>query len=366
MSARSGGVTLGPESSEGPIRIPALDGLRAIAVLGVIASHSGIFGLGWLGVDLFFALSGYLITGILVDAKSAGGAGGAREYFVPFYMRRALRILPLAWLVALIMGAVRGEWTGIPWYMGYLVNWLPASPPPTDLGHYWSLAVEEQFYLAWPAVVFYASRRGLLRASLAILALDMACRFAFSMWPPSFATPQFLDLASFARADALVVGALLAQRQRSGAGGWGPAARWALPVAVASGLAVVAIRWLEIHSAPAQLTYNVKWPTIAVFMGSSLLFVLVRPPAFLRWRWLSWIGQISYGVYVIHSCFGHWLHAHFRSAPVVFVLQVGITIPLAAASWYLFESPILKQKWRWPMPSRRAPAPVVADLGRAS
>jgi len=98
----------------------------------------------------------------------------------------------------------------------------------------------------------------------------------------------------------------------------------------------------------------------ALGVWAGLLVVLTRPPRVLQWFWLRWIGQISYGVYVIHALFGHWLHEHFSSAPVVFVLQLGITIPLAALSWYLFESPILTQKRRWPMPSKRRPGRAIA------
>ena len=115
-------------------RNPDLDGVRAIAVIGVIASHSGLFGLGWVGIDIFFGLSGYLITGILLDAKAASVR--PRDYFVPFYARRALRILPLAWAFALLVSAIRNDWTGLPWYAGFVVNWLPHSPAPRDLGHY--------------------------------------------------------------------------------------------------------------------------------------------------------------------------------------------------------------------------------------
>jgi hypothetical protein len=104
-------ATLGVIRSNVPDRLPALDGVRAVAVLGVIASHSGLFGLGWLGVDIFFGLSGYLITGILLDGKAA--ATSARGYFVPFYIRRSLRILPLAWAVAILMAGIRGERGGL-------------------------------------------------------------------------------------------------------------------------------------------------------------------------------------------------------------------------------------------------------------
>src|SRR5262249_9075046 len=267
---------------------PALDGVRALAVLGVIASHSGMFGLGWLGVDIFFGLSGYLITSILIDGKAA--ARSAQSYFGPFYIRRSLRILPLAWAVAILVAAVRGEWSGLGWYVGYLVNWLPQSPPPRDLGHYWSLAVEEQFYLVWPAVVFFSSSRTLWRATLAIIAIDVAFRFSVSMWPPAFMTPQLRDLATFARADTLAAGALLAQREHNG--GWGREVSWALPTCLVAAAAVIAIRKLELLQILPLLTYNIKWPVIAAGVWGGLLFVLTRPPRALQWRWLVSIGQV--------------------------------------------------------------------------
>lgn len=332
-------------------RKPALDGLRAVAVIGVIASHAGLIGLGWVGVDIFFGLSGYLITGILLDAKLPSVT--ARDYFVAFYMRRALRILPLAWCVLVIVCAWRGQWSGFGWYLGYVVNWLPQSPPPRDLGHYWSLAVEEQFYLLWPAVVFASSRRTLLRVTIAFILLDTALRFYFSMWPPAFATPQFRDLATFTRADTLLVGALLAQHERHR--GFGREVAWAMPVLLATGATLVAIRQLERVNLVPVLTNNLKWPVITLGVAAGLAITLVRQPRVLQWRWLAWIGQISYGVYIIHALFGGWLHSRFTlaQAPLIFLIQIGITLPLAAASWYLFESPILRLKRYWPMPSER-------------
>lgn len=331
-------------------RVPELDGLRAIAVLGVIASHSGLIGLGWVGVDIFFALSGYLITGILLDGKAV--ATSARDYFVPFYMRRALRILPLAWAFTLLVAALRDQWSGVGWYLGYVVNWLPASPPPRDLGHFWSLAVEEQFYTLWPALVFFASARTLWRTTIALIALDVVLRLAVSLWPPEFATAQWRDLATFARADSLLVGALLAQRERQG--GFGGAARWAWPVCLAAAVALVAVRIGERAGVTATLIYNLKWPIVALGCGAGLLGVITRPPRLLRWRVLVWLGTISYGIYVIHALFGGWLHDQFTlaQAPIIFALQLGMTVPLAALSWYLFESPLLALKRHWPRRQR--------------
>jgi peptidoglycan/LPS O-acetylase OafA/YrhL len=333
-----------------PERMPELDGVRAIAVLGVIASHAGLIHLGWVGVDIFFGLSGFLITGILLDAKAC--APNARRFFVPFYMRRALRILPLAWTFAILVALFSNQWSGIGWYVGYLVNWLPSSPPPDLLGHYWSLAVEEQFYLVWPAVVFLLSRRALLRATIGIIALDMFLRVTISYLRPDFATPQFLGLATFARADTLAVGALLAQRVRAGPWGW--EAKWAPAVGILALAALIGVNWMELQG-HRFIPYNLKWPVIAVGVGAGLIYVLTRSPRVLRWPWLVWLGQISYGIYVIHALFGRWLREQLGpTAPLeVFLAEVALTVPLAAFSWYFFEAPILRQKWRWPMPSRK-------------
>jgi len=234
------------------------------------------------------------------------------------------------------------------------VNWLPETPLPRDLGHFWSLAVEEQFYTLWPALVFFLPRRALWRATIGLLLVDMLCRAVFSIWPPEFATGQWLDLATFARADTLAIGALLAQQERRGS--LAGAAHWATPAAIMAGGAMIGIRLTERAGIAGLLTYNLKWPVIAIGVGAVLVVALSNPPAFLRWRALRWIGQVSYGVYVIHALFGGWLHDTFPldQAPLIFALQLGITLPLAAASWYLFESPILSQKRRWPMPVPRA------------
>src|SRR5215469_7550470 len=187
------------KGSEGSGHVPALDGIRGLAVLFVIAFHSRapflntseipfslfqFLGLGWSGVDLFFVLSGFLITGILLDTRRAPG------YFRVFYARRALRIFPLyfAYLL-LILVVLQGIFVVFvrtnPWqhvnpllYLTYSMNWVSGLDDQW-LGHLWSLAVEEQFYLIWPAAVWFCSRRSLPWVCIAMATAALA----FRIWP---------------------------------------------------------------------------------------------------------------------------------------------------------------------------------------
>ena len=164
-------------------RIQALDGLRAIAIALVIFNHylprvliasgkgsSVILEMsGWAGsgVDLFFVLSGFLITGILINAK------GSSNYFRRFYWRRSLRIFPAFYallLFALVAWPIIFRRISFPWFALYLRNWFGADRASDGtLGHLWSLAVEEQFYIAWSVVVYLCPRRHLLRLILALI-----------------------------------------------------------------------------------------------------------------------------------------------------------------------------------------------------
>ena len=184
--------------------IPALDGIRGLAILLVLLGHFTSYGgfrpeigvdrayhlvamLGGVGVDLFFVLSGFLITGILVDAR-----GGA-FFFRNFYMRRVLRIFPLYYGSLLVffvvlplldpgdprLQQVLGEQA---WYWSYLTNIRMAFdgwPAYHHIGHFWSLAVEEQFYMVWPLVIFLFRRRSLLFICAACVAASLAFRVAF-------------------------------------------------------------------------------------------------------------------------------------------------------------------------------------------
>lgn len=155
------------------------------------------------------------------------------------------------------------------------MNWLPTSPAPRDLGHFWSLAVEEQFYTIWPAVVFFCSPRMVWRAAVGLLVFDLIFRLGLSLWLWDAVTPQWRDLVTFARADTLAVGALLACRQREG--GVAMPTRAAMPTALLAGIGMVGLRLLEKRETMPLLIYNLKWPLLAVGVGAVLIVVLTQP-----------------------------------------------------------------------------------------
>jgi peptidoglycan/LPS O-acetylase OafA/YrhL len=163
-------------------RVPQLDGLRAIAILMVFAHHALHVPFLWTGVDLFFVLSGYLITGILLKAKPGRAVGG---YWKPFYLRRASRILPpYIGLLAVLAFTFHVPWSHIwYWYAFFGANFALAFGKATvdAMTPLWSLAVEEQFYFLWPWVVLWCSRRSLKRISIAIL---LFCPLARALCTP--------------------------------------------------------------------------------------------------------------------------------------------------------------------------------------
>lgn len=302
--------------------MPELDGLRGLAIAGVLVCHFlnawpgttpldraaiGALGLGWAGVDLFFVLSGFLITGILVDTAGAPGWWGR------FLARRTLRIFPLYYLSLAAFGLAGpalglvdpwtfGRWGW--WYWGYLGNWAyPARQVIPALSHFWSLAVEEQFYLGWPFVVWLArGRRLVFTAGALVLAgpLLRAWIVLGSGWPVGSAfrvTPG--------RVDELALGALLAVLFRA------PAARAALarwwPLAAALGAAgFVALggpRGFDMHDPSLEVFGHTL---LAVGFGGLLAGAVAtggtRHPLarLLGTRPLVALGRYSYGLYVVH------------------------------------------------------------------
>jgi peptidoglycan/LPS O-acetylase OafA/YrhL len=343
--------------------IPVLDGIRGVAVLAVVLLHAGVLPWGWIGVDIFFVLSGFLITGILLDAKAAGHTGWP-TYVQPFYIRRSLRILPLAY-AALVFVFLVAPWFGVlgrvpareqVWYWAYISNWWfwPRSDASWQLSHFWSLAVEEQFYWSWPWIVLATSRHGLGRISVALFVLAPVLRLLLFLVPHPAAIGHMYENVTPLRMDGLVAGALLAvvARGEGGLGRWRAAATRILP------FAALVFTMIQLLPLPDGIAYVVRYTVLTAAIAASIALVLVNPTSvthqWLSAHWLRWLGTVSYGIYVIHFPITLWLHSHRAGIVTSVVGTLALTLALAATSWYAFERPILALKRRLAVPAPRA------------
>jgi peptidoglycan/LPS O-acetylase OafA/YrhL len=365
-------------------RIPELDGLRGLAILLVLLGHYigvanrapllpllhhflGVFGAGWIGVDLFFVLSGFLIGGILLDARSSA------NYFRTFYTRRVFRILPVYYLwtllyASIVVGAILffpgrtglgvADLKHVPIQLLFLRDIIIGNMPPLAMAWFmatWSLAVEEQFYLLAPLLIRFVSRRKLVVTLAAIIAVLPLVRFLLVQ---NFGAAG-LRAAYFTmpcRADSLAWGILLAV-------GW----RWPalreffrqrtalLPCAVAVLFAGVCalVPWLARPYGVLSLTAGLSW--LGMFFSALLLLVLSQTEGWvagiMRWRMLRSLGTVSYCVYVIHTAFNVYTHQFvLGAAPQIYNLQgiavtllaLGLTLGVAALSWRYFEHPLVR------------------------
>jgi len=335
-------------------RLPQLDAVRGVAILLVMLVNTSekypelhlqhFVGNGWMGVDLFFALSGFLITGILLDSKSAP------HYFKSFYVRRVLRILPLYYAVLLFMFVIvplvrPAEGHAIfekssPWwaYPVFLQNFLVAVPTKGagPLGAAWSLAIEEQFYLLWPLVVGYCSLVQLRRIAIILILLSPPLTYYLA------AHHVLIYSNVFCRQVGLMAGALLAIMLRSD--GFAPAkylkAAWlffAVTLTVAFVSEALNARWLA-------------FTFVGLAAASFIFLALYSRQAWLqnalRNRFLLYTGTISYGLYLLHKIpgdFAQTLHLDSYPIAVLPIIFLG-SYALAALSWRFFEHPILQLK----------------------
>ncbi len=358
--------------------IPELDGLRGLAILLVLLVHlqptaavplylQNILSLGWSGVDLFFVLSGFLITGILLRSRDAA------NYFSSFYARRILRIFPLylifvATLFHVVLplahhfGYLQNDNNSLePWFWIHLSNWKIAfGKDMLFIGHFWSLAIEEQFYLFWPLIVFFAGRKGLPYACMSVIAASFGLRMAFSH---SHFSHEFLYVLTPFRLEPLAFGALAAIAVGSD---WlRRTAAQLLPWMAGAGTLLITVVLL------AGKTGEPYYPPMATFgfTGFALLYtslVLYADLYSRSSRWLAsclrastlrFFGKYSYGIYVFHwpifvllaPAIGRLslrLPAVIR--PEFWILaslaEIALTCSVALLSWNLLEKHFLKLK----------------------
>jgi peptidoglycan/LPS O-acetylase OafA/YrhL len=319
---------------------------------------------GWLGVNLFFVLSGFLITGILLDSKERAG------YFSNFYIRRVLRILPVYFLIIGVLLALRMlSGGGVFLSLTFLANYH-LIPGAVMYGPFWSLSVEEQFYLVWPVVVLFTGRRTLTWIAAALCVLEPALRAIAEYHTPGTGLTHG---ATFLIGDNLALGALGAIfiRSRYGtrrnallaAGGLLLAAAAVLAAGMPFGLLH---RTNVVGSALQTVPFNFIFA--AMLVGSlTLRGSTFAGPVFLPLRWL---GDISYGLYLIHLIvfaqfdrffpFPATYYGHFGALLGRFAICMGISMLLAWLSRRFYEEPFLKLKSR--LAPRKQPAvPPLAD-----
>jgi peptidoglycan/LPS O-acetylase OafA/YrhL len=371
------GTGVAPRIALSSVRLASLDGVRGLAIICVIAFHAlrlngnvegclrvwrGVQESSWAGVDLFFVLSGFLITGVLLDSCQDKG------YFRNFYARRALRIMPLYYAVLTLMLVVIPALAGsrLPalyskltenqfWLWTYLQNYLQSRGPHQlpGLGHFWSLAVEEQFYWFWPIIVYFISRRGLLRLCVAICLAEPMLRIAFLHF--GFSEWAVREL-TFTRMDTLLYGAIVALLLREPT--WLTARRYWAPVLIAMSVAVLA--WIAYHNGfipyEAPETVVVGYSAVAILFAAFVYACVLNREgigSLMSVSLLRWFGRYSYAVYVFHPplllVYEATIAPHVRFGRVVsvgicFLCVTAVSAGMAWISWILFESRFLKLK----------------------
>lgn len=363
-------------------RFPALDGLRALAICAVFAEHYGggshggrILNLinllrsrGWLGVDLFFVLSGFLITGILYDTLQDS------RYFMRFFARRSLRIFPIYYLVFLVLLLLTPVLL-LQWRPGHLLfliyqgNWLAnhdfslynivsGRSPWTivSLSHFWSLCVEEQFYMLWPFAIFLLrSRRKILIAAIALSLLAVGLRAGEFAWLGAAPAEGWIVRTLPFRMDSLLIGGMLALLLR------GPAAariqsacKWMFALGTAGTLAIFFLS--PMYDSPWLL---IPGYTVIAIGCAGLIGLTIREGSvafhIFRWKPLQILGKYSYGFYIYHLLFrwvwigflvwcGRKTHSLALSGVIALSVNFAVTFIVSKISYDYFESRFLRWK----------------------
>jgi peptidoglycan/LPS O-acetylase OafA/YrhL len=364
-------------------RIVELDGVRGLAILLVLVWHYAfsqlrvpvgtalayaqkLLSMTWIGVDLFFVLSGFLIGGILLDNRTA------KNYFSAFYLRRALRIFPLYYLLLacfalLATNSTFADGPEFDWlmrdslpmwaYFGYLQNFVVAERG--DMGSNWmaitwSLAVEEQFYLVLPALIYIVSKRALPWILGVLVVVAVFFRIVMFLNHHNAGLPGFVLLPG--RWDALFIGVLgaYAVRQREFLNRIESLLPWLRALVLSGSAAAFAFLVSGQGIGSVGMTYG-GYTIIAITSLGAILLALYSKRgwinALVSMRPIVWLGTVSYGVYLLHQPVSGLVHGLLRQQSpridgladlAVTGIGVAVTLVLASASWRYFEKPLVE------------------------
>ena len=363
-------VALADETEKTAVKfkhIPALDGLRGIAVLTVMIYHltyllpslSAFVKGGFLGVDIFFVLSGFLITSILIKEYEKDGQISLKK----FYLRRAFRLVPAFWTFLIFIYFFAGQilpaeqakliysHDNLFYAFTYLMNWHSAfgTELTGNLNHSWSLAIEEQFYIIWSLALFAAFAKKITRrqifllTSITILAL-IGWRFFRAA---DGVSPRVLYYSTETRIDALLIGCVGAMiyswrlLPKKFYAGW--------QFSLLALISLAATLWMISHfSHTDSVLYYAPLSIFALATAIIILWLMTReksfPKTLLELSPLRWIGKISYGLYLWHYVFYEFGKELFQSAALQVMIGVGLAFFVSTASFYLIEEPFLKLK----------------------
>jgi peptidoglycan/LPS O-acetylase OafA/YrhL len=331
---------------------PGLDGVRAVAVIAVVAYHASglrLGGLGAAGVTVFFVLSGFLITRLLLVERQSTGAIAWRR----FYVRRALRLFPALLVMVTAVTALRWNQDERALLEGaraisYLGDWWAAfSDGMGPLGPTWSLAVEEQFYLVWPAILVLliaaAGWFGARRGALVLLGAGVLLN-ALYPWNDN-ARYMFAHLSVF-QAPALLLGCVMAFIRMPRIRG-----TWIVTV--------VAIAVLIVVSAhpPTELWH--RYADLVYAAAGAALIVAAYHGGPLTLQPLPYLGRLSYSWYLWHAPILYLATSGRFGLDIPMPLAVAVSLAVAAASYHVVERPVLR--WRERLGSRRRPDPAQAS-----
>jgi peptidoglycan/LPS O-acetylase OafA/YrhL len=344
-------------------RIRELDGLRGIAIMSVMIHHAFGTPLLWAGVDIFFVLSGFLITGILLRRTELGAS-----YFADFYARRARRILiPYVLLLAIVSIVSGASWMKHWYWFALFATNIGAAVHDirnTTLIPLWSLAVEEQFYLLWPVIVACVSRNALLRIGIGLI---LAAPFLRAVSTPFFDSHFPIYYLTPFRMDLLASGAVLACLKLRPNSLLTRLGVWPSIILFSSVGALILLGRIDpgFHTVSNTVRSNSFIYFLTEVMATSLVIIALNGRGLICWilrnAALRYIGEISYSMYLIHqvalSVAGRTVHGRIAG----FVLAMLLTVAYGTICWFGFERRLLarprNREGHFP-PAATGPAPV--------